>query len=99
MEIRDQVIEQVFAQFNALPKKDVYEFLHEYAAKKWLIYDPYRLISEGAETSSFECDDDVLEYAEAFRERNYPPVRDLSDNRTYEQLTLAQCFPEAFKAG
>ena len=69
MEVKDRVIEQVYGRFNSLPKKEVYEFLKEYARACRLLYDPYQLI-----TREFYCDKELLEYAEEFRKKNYPAM-------------------------
>lgn len=96
MEVKDSVIEQVYGHFNSLPKKEVYEFLKEYAKVCWLLYDPYKLITRGIDDDEFDCDEELWEYAEEFRKRNYPAIEEYVEEQTYTQMTFEDIFPEIF---
>lgn len=94
MEVKDNAIEQVYGRFNSLPKKEVYEFLKEYARSRWLLYDPYHLITRGIDDDEFDCDEELWKYAEEFRKKNYPIMEEYVEEQTYIQMTFEDIFPD-----
>jgi len=96
MEVKDRVIEQVYGRFNSLPKKEVYEFLKEYARARWLLCDPYKLITRGMDDDEFDCDEELWEYAEEFRKKHYPAMEEYVEEQSYTQMTFEEIFPEIF---
>ena len=96
MEVKDRTIEQVYGRFNTLPKKDVFEFLKEYARTHWLIYDPYELIMRSIVNDEFDCNEELWKYAETFFKNNYIVIEEDDKERSYTQMTLEECFPEVF---
>ena len=96
MEVKDRVIEQVYGRFNSLPKKEVYQFLKEYAKARWFLYDPYKLITRGIDDDEFDCDEELWEYAEDFRKKNYPTIEEYVEEQNYIQMTFEDIFPDIF---
>jgi len=106
MEVEDWEITQVYAKHNRLPRKDVYEFLEEYAKNMRILYNPCRLI-EGEEEVRCHIPGELWDYAEDYRYRmyreQYPGWRTmLKEYRKPEeccrQMTLRDCFPDSFTA-
>ena len=94
IEVRSGVIIQVRGRFNALPGRDVYEFLSDYARKHWLFIDPYKLIEESVTYDISDLDDELLDYAKAYYKKYYPQKNPAEVGCT--QLTVEDCFPELF---
>lgn len=94
IEVRSGVIIQVRGRFNALPSRDVYEFLSDYARKHWLFINPYKLIEESVTYDISDLDDELLDYAKAYYKKYYPQKNSAEIGCT--QLTVEDCFPELF---
>ena len=102
MEVENWEITQVYARFNRLPRKDVYEFLEEYAKNMRILYDPCRLIETDGSEYRVHIPGELWDYAEDYRARVYPDwcrlpreYRD-PDKTQYRQMTLGDCFPDSF---
>lgn len=99
VEVQDRAITQVYARHNSLPKKDVYVFLRSFAKARWLLYDPYMLILGIADDLDLKCDEELREYAEEFRRRNYLCERtEQADEISYKQITLKELYAKTFDA-
>ena len=110
VEVRNGEIHQVRGRFNCIPDRSVFIFLEKYALEKGLDYNPAMLISgDYDEDEDDDYDDydedyidnsdnpDLWEYVEDYRRRtNHPTMYDIRDDRQYEQLGLADIYPELF---
>lgn len=92
LEIKDWIVRQAYARFNALPAKDVYEFLIEYAERKWLLCDPYHLIMDGIDGCDDEIDENLFELAEQYHPKVFVNTEE-PDAAKYVQMTIEDCFP------
>ena len=101
MEINgDGEISQVYGKYNNLPHRSVYEFIEEYSKKNSLIYDPEHLIMDASD-ELMEIEDEIWEYVEDYYQRNssYIVKEDFDASDKMVQLTLKDCYPEAFSFG
>ena len=84
----------VFGKFNALPKKEVYLFLEEYAQKVCLFYDAYALIAEHIEEMrDSSSKEELWNFAEDYRKRrSWSLYRAEHKDVEYVQLSIADVF-------
>ena len=102
MEVSEYRIRQVYARFNRLPDREVYRFLEEYARKRWLLYDPYDLIEEGAEVTEEEVPDELWDYVDEYMartRRQHPDRPEEEEEPGAVQLTMEGLYPEIFAQG
>ena len=102
VEIKNWIIEQVYAAQNEFPPVDAYRFLISYARKHWLLCNPYKLIIQN--TYAYDHDvfigDELRYFAESYEPESILSEVDLydPDNPPYVQMTLWECFPEVGKS-
>lgn len=94
MEVRDWVIRQVYGRSNSIPKKEIYDFLREYAGKCWLFYDPHKLLEEALEQNDdievYQLDDDLFDFWWEYRSKQHE-AEDLPPTSVcYKQMTIEE---------